>query len=777
MLRVTTEQHATASWRSLFRTTRAPVSILAIAALCLAVPPQTGDELAALQEMHVGPLSGLVVLQLSLGFLSLSAWYWARAALSARFGVNDSLEARSALRRCSRATFNAVPRWIFLCGVVLSVSLVWRGFSWIHGVAVLLWAVPAYLLIHWRLEMIRSRRRQARIHLERLCSRRGVRAWLATVGPRLRALVMVAPFSPVLASSLLIVAVCLFLWGAFEGFLSLGDEYPGLAPLSAEILPGPSAAIVGLALAMGPLTALVFVMDGLRLERNLLGRSVGFTRPPIITAMLAWMIIAPLLYSYHTIRVLLPSHRVMAVNDRHSLDEFFDAWVKACAPVPDQPVRPIVVAVSGGASRAGIWGAQILGALEAADGHSNAAVFAVSSVSGGSLGAAAYLAIKRANALPCGAAEADRSAIAEQLARVTNHDLGGDALGPLLAGSLLNDTPRSLFSPLEALIRAAIRAQPRGGDRAEALERAFESLWRKDIAEAGLGDLPVPRFTDAFLSLFYDHGAVRPGMPVWVLNGTDVTSGGRMLTVPFGSQIGMPWPFYASIDLLGLLGADVEISTAINNSARFPYLEPSGEVVSVNDPPHQMHHGAPEVLDGGVFDNEGLEAALEIARWLKRKTVNGQPVQPIIVQATASADIGVAVANRVVRCPDAPIDVPTDPPPSPERLQLLAPVMGLYNVRAAHTALLLRHTRDEFCGGGRRAFFHFYLFSAPDRDIPLNWMLSAPAVAAIQQQLDSPGNSSELACLRKVLAGASTCGDTPATAFDFRVRSRPASED
>jgi hypothetical protein len=287
----------------------------------------------------------------------------------------------------------------------------------------------------------------------------------------------------------------------------------------------------------------------------------------------------------------------------------------------------------------------------------------------------------------------------------------------------------------------------------------------------------VPRFTDAFLSLFYEHGAVRPGMPVWVLNGTDVTSGGRMLTVPFGSQIGMPWPFYASIDLLALLGADVGISTAINNSARFPYLEPSGEVVSVNDPPHQMHHGGPEVLDGGVFDNEGLEAALEIAQWLKRKSVNGQPVQPIIVQATANADIGVAVANRVVRCPDAPIDVPTDPPPSPGRLQLLAPVIGLYNVRAAHTALLLRHTRDEFCAADRRAFFHFYLFSAPDRDIPLNWMLSAPAVAAIQQQLDSPGNASELACLRKVLAGASTCGDTPATAFDFRIHSRPASED
>jgi hypothetical protein len=776
MLRLTTEQHADVSWRSLFRTTRAPISILAIAALSLALPSQTGDELTALQEMHVGPLSGLVILQLSLGFLSLSSWYWARAALAARFGVNDSLEARSALRRCSRTTFNAVPRLVFLCGVALSVSLVWRGFSWVHGVAVMVWAVPFYLMIRWRLGMIRPRRRQVRVHLETLYSRRSVRGWLGTLWPRLRALVMLAPFSPVLASALLIAGVGVFFWGAFESFLSLGEGYPGLAPLSAEFLPGPSAALVCLALAMGPLTALVFLADGLRLEINLFGRSVGFTRPPVIAAMLVWMVIAPLLFSFHTIRVLSPSHRVTAVNDRRSLDDFFDAWVRACAPVADKPVRPIVVAISGGALRAGIWGAQVLGALEAADGHSNAAIFAVSSVSGGSLGVAAYMAVKQANTSPCGSAQADRPSVEAQLARVNSHFLGGDALGPLLVGSLLNDTPRSLFSPVEAAIRAALGNQPRGGDRAEALERAFENLWRMDLAEAGLSDLPIPRFSDAFLSLFYDHGEVRPGMPVWVLNGTDVTSGGRMLTVPFGSQIGMVWPFYASIDLLALLGSDVAISTAINNSARFPYLEPSGEVVSINDPPHQMHNGGSEVLDGGIFDNEGLEAALEIAQWLKRKTIHGQTVQPIIVQATANADIGVAVANRVVRCPDAPIDVPTDPPPSPGRLQLLAPVMGLYNVRAAHAALLLRHTRDEFCGVNRRAFFHFYLFSAPDRDIPLNWMLSAPAVAAIQQQLDTPGNASELACLQKVLAGADTCGETPATAFDLRVHPRPGVE-
>ena len=428
---------------------------------------------------------------------------------------------------------------------------------------------------------------------------------------------MLAPFTPILASFLLIVACCIFSAGALENFVSLGDDYPRLAPLVAGFFPGPSAAIMGLALMIGPFTALIVVIDGLRLEMNFLGRSIGLTRPPVITLLLVWMTLAPLVFSLHTIRVLPPAHRVVAVNNRHSLDDFFDAWVSACVTEPNLAARPIVVAISGGASRSGIWGARILSTLELADGRNNAAVFAVSSVSGGSLGAAANMAIKRANAQPCAAARGDHRTIAEQLASVNIHYLGGDALGPLLAGSLLNDTPRSLFSPIEALIRAAVGAQPRGGDRAEALEHAFESLWRKDLAEARLDNPSIPGFTDAFLSLFYENGAVRAGMPVWVPNGTDVTSGGRMLTVPFGSQIGMTWPFYASTDLLALLGADVAISTAINNSARFPYLEPSGEVVSVNDPPRQMHAGAPELLDGGVFDNQGLEAALDIAEWLK----------------------------------------------------------------------------------------------------------------------------------------------------------------
>jgi hypothetical protein len=780
MLRVQTDNLH--SWKSLFRTTRASLGVLVVAALGLALPAQTADELVALSNMTFVSVSGVTVpgvfvLQFALGFLALSAWYWARAALAARFGVDDTLEARAGLAPSSKAAFDAVPRLVFLAGVLLGAFLVWRGFTWPHAAAVAVWAVPAYLLIRWRLALTNPRCRSHHVNLTVLRSRRHVGQWLRVLYPRLRALLLLAPFGPYVSVPLFAVGVLVFLWGAAEGFVPWsqllgGEQYPGLPALAASVFPGPSVALVGFALMIGPLTALVFLTDGLRIEGVFLGRRVGLSRPPVLGALILWSVVAPLLFSLHTVRVMAASRRVIPVDRRVSLDALFAQWVTACAPDTARPIRPIVVAISGGASRAGIWGAQVLSAVEAASATENTGIFAVSSVSGGSLGAAAYMAVKQAT--PACGTGAGRPLV-DMLGRLDNEHLGGDALGPLLAGALLSDTPRALFAPIAAVVRLAAGAAPRGGDRAEALERAFERLWHEDVSQAGLARQGIAEFSAGFLSLFYlpgaapgMAGAVKPGMPIWIVNGTDMTSGGRMLTAPFAS--GGTWPFRASSDVLGLLGADVPISTAINNSARFPYLEPSGELSAVEDGAMQMRHGRPELLDGGYFDNEGLQTALELADWMRRQgTAMGRVVQPVIVQATANADIDVAVQTTVVRCPDRPVDVPTDLPASPHTLQLLAPVVGLYNVRGAHAAVLLRQVRDQYCGAeAERSFFHFYLFNSPDRDIPLNWLLSPAIVAAIRGQLTvggsgtaagggagagANGNDSEAAALYALLHG------------------------
>jgi len=276
-------------------------------------------------------------------------------------------------------------------------------------------------------------------------------------------------------------------------------------------------------------------------------------------------------------------------------------------------------------------------------------VFAVSSVSGGSLGAAAYMALLAQLTPEELCANGGVTEARKARARLLNtQPLGHDVLGALLAGSLAVDIPRNLLSPLAAAARMVVGGQPRGGDRAEAIERAFEALFP-------IGDYNMP-FMAPYLLLFYGDlgpqslppaGRYRAGMPLWIANGTDAGSGGRLLTVPFDPKVS--WPFGAAGDVLSMLGGDVPISTAIDNTTRFAYLEPSGELL--RDQPRTAARalrdrlcdqvrlctsgpsgsGSVEIIDGGYFENEGLQTALDLAQWLETKgsaALGGRAVRP-----------------------------------------------------------------------------------------------------------------------------------------------------
>ena len=298
--------------------------------------------------------------------------------------------------------------------------------------------------------------------------------------------------------------------------------------------------------------------------------------------------------------------------------------------------------------------------------------------------------------------------------------LAGDALGPLLGGWLVDDIPRSAFDLIAALIRSLTGHRPNGGDSAEAIEHGFENLW-SDVRQAS-GPKDMPGWDQSFLSLFYtDHaGTYRKGMPLWFANGTDATTGNRVITTPIGApdrQGNMsPWPFRGARDFHTLMGGDVSISTAINNTARFPYLEPFGEML-----PLAGKEQVGSSVDGGYFENEGLQTALDLAEWLASQSTPRRPVEPIIVQATGDGEADVSSAD-VMTC-EKPSDGPFIADDKHSAWQILAPLVGLYHVRGGHSAVLLRQAYDQFCGPPPR-FVHFYLPADSGRPIPLNWVLS-----------------------------------------------------
>jgi hypothetical protein len=80
----------------------------------------------------------------------------------------------------------------------------------------------------------------------------------------------------------------------------------------------------------------------------------------------------------------------------------------------------------------------------------------------------------------------------------------------------------------------------------------------------------------------------------------------------------------AAVAVMVLGGIGLSIATAINNTARFLYLEPFGEMLPVNG---KKQVGS--LVDGGYSRTKGLQTALDLAEWLadQSKTL-GRSVKP-----------------------------------------------------------------------------------------------------------------------------------------------------
>jgi hypothetical protein len=307
---------------------------------------------------------------------------------------------------------------------------------------------------------------------------------------------------------------------------------------------------------------------------------------------------------------------------RPTFDQAFDAWYAGAPFGPDHETKPmIVVAAAGGASRAGFWAAEVLGRLqEDSGGRFSDSVFALSSVSGGSVGAAAFVSQVRDKPIPL---RKFRTAVREAA--------GGDYLSPALAGVLYPDLAQRFLPTLR--LGGKEWALP---DRAEGLEKAFERGWADHCAKLGCdADL----WGKPFLKLWNDPS--RP-TPLWFVNGARQEDGRRILTslVQIDPKI-----FPDAADFFVVTGGrDLAVSSAIHNGARFPLVSPGGTLLDKDG------HAQGHVLDGGYFENSGVTTAGDIIR--AAKALANDPahpgkykIRPILIELnndsdTASTDPG-----------------------------------------------------------------------------------------------------------------------------------------
>jgi hypothetical protein len=509
-------------------------------------------------------------------------------------------------------------------------------------------------------------------------------------------------------------------------------------------------------------------------------RSFNLTRSPVVTLIGIWFLLASLLPPDESLHDVLPPDGrngwQKEVRTGATLAALFDEWRcrnglqqagarsssnQPCTPPTTRTAVPLVfVAASGGGIRAATWTSYVLdGALgygtEAARVNSSGPgesrsdwVFAVSGVSGGSLGLANYAARlasqdprQDSELVPVNPGEPARTPWVRNV-------LQRDSLAPTLGWLFFVETPWSL-------VRFDLRQ-----DRAAVLEQSWDQAWYEQLGAKW-------NFFDLWQQP--ETGQSRR-VPLLFFNGTSVESGCRFvaaniktnghspsepsarclapddLTVPAHALFG------ATVDLVDFMCADepLPLSKAALLSARFPLVSPSGHlkqcpevanVFELSAPAAQSKPGDPAarvtdaeryppetyVVDGGYQENSGAATALELwtalAPLVERH--NNNPLEPAtIVPLFIQVDNGYGEPAG----PGAVADEPQFTVP----LTTYSAAAGARHAMARQAAEIVfsqpyairakNGTSAGVCIAERYA--HFSLRAHPGPQAPLGWTLS-----------------------------------------------------
>ncbi len=448
---------------------------------------------------------------------------------------------------------------------------------------------------------------------------------------------------------------------------------------------------------------------------------------PVITALFIFGAAGTLLVEIHDIRVT-NTEPVSRPTLQQALTNWYEQAPRVRHPQTGEEVKPLVmVAAAGGGLPAAHWTATILGGLEDVGEEPRScfhqSVFAVSGVSGGSVGAATYVA------------SLDEKGIASEppVESISREALSEDFLAPTIVGLMFSDVLRHFAFPIDYFVEI--------NDRAKALEQAWERQWNTAHENAARKSGMAAPFT----SLRHAKGMVSCNTweddttwtPLLMLNGVVQETGQRLIFshLDFSGNA-----IVDAIDFFDHTSTDIPLSTAAHNSARFPYLSPAGTLARANLEGH--------VIDGGYFENFGAATAYDllqaIARHADEIAATGPRILPVVIQISSDTskqtkslkDLGPALPNETSRFEN----------------EIRAPLAGLLATRSARGTLaakrLWQWTDDcarnaangLACGPSMRiagALFHqFQLTRGASGQTPgLGWQLSRRSIRDICLQI------------------------------------------
>lgn len=383
---------------------------------------------------------------------------------------------------------------------------------------------------------------------------------------------------------------------------------------------------------------------------------------------------------------------------RPTIAQAFETWVAPLERVSRAPVPVILVAAEGGGIRAAYWAAIVLAELDAILPEQFARhVLAISSVSGGSIGAAVYAGLQN---------DAPQGARVERAQRILSRGFLAPITARLVTGDFLQ-----WFVPFPM---TAV-------DRSVAMEASIEAAYE------GVTDRPT--FARGFLDLPQGDGRV----PWLVVNATSVDTGRRVVTSPVVWVPAGPTGPADLADLHALVGDDLPLSTVVHNSSRFAYISPAGRVRTRggDDRGH--------VVDGGYFENTGAETLVDLVGAL-RAVVGPDRVRLI------------AVVLRNTPATERMPQEATAPWTETRRLgEAFAPLRAVLRSREARGELAIRRLRDTI-GNDNVVEFSVCAGRPGEAEPPLGWELSREMIERLNGQVSSC-LSQPIARLRALLPG------------------------
>lgn len=501
--------------------------IAALGTLVIHFVPQSLEGLAGLCDDQ--ELSALVAFTLSALWWAASSWYLARSML--RFAFSDQVPAVRN-HRVYRGTARWLPRVLGIVPLAGIAVAMWRspaqpGMALIPGLAMTALAIIFGTFLFYRTHLLR---------------------WLEKrLGPNSRPLVKSSwqdldeMYDPSLTELLGLPQITRWLLTAHVGISVLLFAAYAVNPVwLGQKLGAPTVLMISLA---------TWIACG-----SIITYGSSRLRAPLFLFLLLLAVAASGCVDNHvaTARATYPPGRRTLASD-------FEEWRRLNAVPVAAPY--IVIATEGGGIRAAYWTAAILTRIQDRYPAFSSRLYAISGVSGGSLGAATFDVLLTRPA---------QGRYHERAQAALGRDFLAAPLGRLLYTDLVQRLLPWGFTTL---------------DRGVALEQA----WTKALEHQGIESFGQP---------FEDFWVQNPALPRLFLNATWVERGNRVV---FSAPKLEP----ADETTDGTPLASFTFVQAVHASARFPYISPA---LTIPGREHPWGH----LVDGGYFENSGAITARDV---------------------------------------------------------------------------------------------------------------------------------------------------------------------